>query len=886
MSIKAMSDYVFYAKYAKYNRDKKRRETWSETVDRVFKMHHDHLKSFLNNNSLEEELLEYLEFAKLYMRQKRTLGSQRALQFGGDPILKHNEKIYNCSGTYIDRPRVFQEILYILLCGCGSGFSVQKHHIEKLPNIQKHDTTKKPMRWVIDDSIEGWADALGVLMVSYFEGDSIEDFKDLEINHRDIEFDYSKIRPEGAMINGGFSAPGPNGLKQSLEKIKQVIENRLAKGENRLHPIDAYDILMHASDAVLSGGIRRSAAICIFSKDDEEMLNAKTGEWFRDNPQRGRSNNSVALKRDECTKEEFFKIIESIKQFGEPGFYFAEDYESVPNPCCLVGDTKISTNIGSMQLIDLIDRVQRGENIKVLSYNIQTKQLSYEKVVTGKLMRKNAEILEILFDLNSISSGIRCTPDHKIYVMDKGYVQASELKIGDKILNSNLQFDTIESIWIPSYRKDVFDIEVENNHNFFANGILVHNCEISFNCTEPESQETGINFCNLCEINMKKCKTEEDFYSACKAAAIIGTIQASYTNFTYLTDATKKLCRKEALLGVSMTGMMDSPEIAFNPEIQKKGAKIIKKVNKTVAKLIGINPCARATCVKPSGNSSILLGSGSGIHPQYARRYIRRIQANVNEFPLKYFESINPKAVETSVWSNTGTDKVALFTCEVPAGSIIKNQLSAIELLEKVKLTQQNWVEYGTTEELCLKPYLRNNVSNTISVKPEEWNEVAEYLYKNRKYFTGVSLLSVFGDKDLPQTPITTVYTAPEIAKQYGNAAMFASGLIVHAQKAFGEQNLWKACNCVNGLDRIDETNECQVNWINRVKKFADRYFDGDIRRVTYLLKDVDNLKLWCDLNRTTVEIDWSKVEEPDPYVLAIDTTAAASCAGGKCEII
>lgn len=744
MSIKAMSDYVFYSKYAKYNKEKNRRETWNETVDRVFKMHYEHLKLFLNDNSLEEELLEYLDFAKLYMKQKRTLGSQRALQFGGIPILKHNEKIYNCSGTYIDRARVFQEILYILLCGCGSGFSVQKHHIEKLPNIQKHDTTKPPMRWVIDDSIEGWADALGVLMASYFEGDSIEDFKDLEINHRDIEFDYSKIRPEGAMINGGFSAPGPKGLKQSLEKIKQVIENRLAKSENRLHPIDAYDILMHASDAVLSGGIRRSAAICIFSKDDEEMLNAKTGEWFRDNPQRGRSNNSVALKRDECTKEEFFKIIESIKQFGEPGFYFAEDYESVPNPCC----------------------------------------------------------------------------------------------------------------------------------------------EISFNCTEPESQETGINFCNLCEINMKKCKTEEDFYSACKAAAIIGTIQASYTNFTYLTDATKKLCRKEALLGVSMTGMMDSPEIAFNPEIQKKGAKIIKKVNKTVAKLIGINPAARTTCVKPSGNSSILLGSGSGIHPQYARRYIRRIQANVNEFPLKHYQKINPKAIENSVWSNTGTDKVVMFTCEVPAGSIIKNQLSAIELLEKVKLTQQNWVEYGTTEELCLKPYLRNNVSNTISVKPEEWDEVAEYLYKNRKYFTGVSLLSVFGDKDLPQTPITTVYTASEIAKQYGNASMFASGLIVHAQKAFGLQNLWKACNCVNGLDRIDETNECQSSWIKRIKKFADRYFDGDIKRVTYLLKDVDNLKLWCDLNRTTIEIDWSNVEEPNPYVLAIDTTAAAACAGGKCEIV
>lgn len=740
MSIKEMSNYVFYSKYAKYDKDKHRRETWSETVNRVFAMHRTHLESMFPSGKIPEQIQDYLDLAQLYVKQKRVLGSQRALQFGGEPILKHNEKLFNCSAVYIDRVRAFQEVLYVLLCGCGVGFSVQKHHVAKLPNIAKRDKGK--CRWVIEDSIEGWADALGVLMSSYFTSGQTGEF-DESIVGKVIEFDYSKIRPEGSLISGGFLAPGPKGLKSSLEKIAKVIDSRLDKGDNKLLPIDVYDILMYSADAVLSGGVRRSACIALFSKDDTDMLNAKTGDWFIKNPQRGRSNNSVVIKRDECNREEFSKIINAIKQFGEPGFIFVDNYETLVNPCV----------------------------------------------------------------------------------------------------------------------------------------------EISFNCHDSITGETGFSFCNLCEINMKKCKTEEDFFSACKVAAFVGTIQASYNSFSYLTEATENIVKQEALIGVSMTGMMDSPDISFNPEIQRKGAKIIKKINAEIAELIGINTAARCTCVKPSGSASLVIGSASGIHPHHARRYLRRIQANIHEFPLQHFERINPFAVETSIWSNTGTDKVVVFPCEVPVGSVIKNQLSAIDLLEKVKLTQQNWVEYGTRVEQCISPDLRHNVSNTINVKPEEWEAVADFLYKNRKYFTGVSLLSVFGDKDLPQTPLTTIYTADEIAKQYGNASMMASGLIVHAHKAF-DDNLWRACNCALGTEPYDTNNECQKTWIKRVNKFADRYFNGDVRRVTYLLKDVDNLKFWLDLNRQFKPIDWSLVNEPNPYALAIDTTAAAACAGGKCEVI
>lgn len=1019
-----MADYVFYAKYAKYNTQKGRRETWVETIDRVFKMHSDHLKKILNTETLDEELLDYMDMAKLYMRQKRVLGSQRALQFGGDPILKHSEKIFNCSALYIDKARSFQEVLYILLCGCGSGFSVQKHHIAKLPNIKKHEPGK-PVRWVINDSIEGWADALGVLMQSYFEDPlAIKDFKDCGNLRTGIEFDFSHIRPEGAIINGGFIAPGPKGLQQALIKIQDVIERRLANNENRLHPIDAYDILMHSSDAVLSGGVRRAACIALFSKDDDEMMKAKTGEWLRDNPQRGRSNNSVIINRNQCTKDEFKEIIENIKQFGEPGFVFVNDFETLVNPCLpswstlltsdglrelkdiKVGDeiwsktgwTKVvkkwstgikdvwsyQTSAGTLYCTENHRLLQNGEKVEakncksidafcygpelindvdiqyfldgicigsftpniddngymnvlltedqvtelsdvverypelfhktksscVNEYTIKTSLVPLEfydpgsseipsRIVTASIKNVNSFMQGYYFINSKAKSSITALSKAncnclQMMLSAMGVLSTSKLtKVKDVDIytidirpqsESSDTFDILEKSKVST--EEVFDITVDNNsHTFWCNGFDISNCcEISFNCHDAITNETGVSFCNLCEINIKKCKTEEDFYSACKAAAVIGTIQASYTDFSYLSEATKNIVKKESLLGVSMTGMMDSPEIAFDPAIQRKGSKIIKKINEQVAKLININPCARATCVKPSGSASLLLGSSSGIHPQYARRYIRRIQANVNEFPLKYFESKNPLAVETSVWSNTGTDKNIMFTCDVPAGSITKNQLSAIELLEKVKLTQQNWVEAGTTPERSITSYLRHNVSNTISVKPEEWEDVTNYLYNNKNYFTGVSLLSVFGDKDFPQAPITAIYTAPEIAKQYGNAAMFASGLIVHAQEAFNN-NLWKACNCANGLDSHDKDNPNQCKWMERIDKFAKRYFDGDIKRATYLLKDVDNLKLWTDLNRTTIDVDWSEVKEEDPYMLAINTTTAAACAGGKCEL-
>lgn len=769
MSIKALSDYTYYSRYARYRKEEKRRETWEEAVARVFEMHRTKYAKQIAENP---ELDQLITFAQSMQTKKRVLAAQRSLQFAGEPIFKHELKMYNCLTTHIDRTRVFQEIMYSLLCGCGVGFSVQKQHVSNLPRIKKIDPKIPSGTWLVEDSIEGWADAVGILMASYFETST--DFE--EHIGRKIYFDFSQIRPEGALIAGQFKAPGPNGLRTSLEKVRKVIEARLDSEAfktdefaGKLRPIDAYDVIMHISDAVLSGGVRRSATLCLFSHTDKEMINAKIGDWFITNPQRGRSNNSAALLKGHVTPEEFHELMMSAKDFGEPGFIWVDDLDTVYNPC--------------------------------------------------------VEIAMIPKTIDGVS---------------------------------------------------------------------------------------GFQGCNLTEINGKYCDTKEKFLKACEASAIIGTLQAGYTDFKYLSPASKEIFDYEALLGCSITGMMDNPDIIFDPEIQQAGAKFVLETNAKVAAMIGIKPCARGTCVKPAGSTSSTLGTASGCHPHHARRYIRRVQANKTEFCLQETMRINPAAVEESVWSVNKTDMVISFLCEVPPGAIIKNQLTAIDLLEKVKLTQNNWVEYGTRPECSIKPCLRHNVSNTITVKPDEWEDVENFIYNNQKRFAGISLLPASGDLDYAQAPFATVLTPSELVREYGDASVFASGLIVDGLHAF-EDNLWRACdtvlgygenlsvepslpviedeNCVEQFDsyisavrELDKHNR-KVDWVRRVNQFAARYFEDDVRRATYCMKHVSLWKTWCDLKREYKEIDWTQVVEEHETHVKADTLGSQACAGGACLI-
>ena len=725
-----LSETKFYDGYSRFKDEENNYETWDEAVDRVLEMHEKNYSNKLN------KLQSYIEEARLAYKEKRVLGAQRALQFGGDQLMKHQMRMYNCTSSYADRPEFFGEYFYILLCGAGAGFSVQNHHVAKLPKI--HQRTKQAKGYIVEDSIEGWASALDVLMSSYFVGGG----KHPDYEGRRVFFDLSQIRPKGAKISGGFKAPGPEGLRRTLDKIEHMLQGLVmdTKEPIDMRPITVYDIAMHAADAVLSGGVRRSATICLFSPEDDEMMTAKTGNWFMDNPQRGRSNNSAVIVRDEATPEMFRKIMESVKSFGEPGFYFTTSKEHTTNPCVEIG-------------------------------------------------------------------------------------------------------------MFPQYKG-----------------------------------KSGWQGCNLTEINGGMCSSEESFLQACRAAAILGTMQAGYTDFKFISDTSKKIFDREALLGVSITGWMNNPKILFDEKILKKGANIVKKVNKEVASIIGINPAARTTCVKPSGNASVLLQTASGIHAEHSPMYIRNIQMNKESEITQAIAKSNPFMVEESVWSAGGTDVVVSFPIVPKRGSLFKDNLHGVKHLELVKKAQKYWVVAGTNEDLCADKGIHHNVSNTIIV--DDWDEVEKYVYKNRYSFSGISFLSPTGDKDYNQAPNTQVIDAEQMVAKYDQGAIFASGMVVDALKVY--DNLWTACATAMGMGEDlsveSSENSAKKDWVRRFERFAQNYLDGDMKKTEYCLKDAYLLHKWEKIQSNLKPVEW-KTDLTEKVFTDVDTLAASACAGGACEI-
>lgn len=727
-----LSNSKFYMGYSRWVEETGKYETWAESVSRVMNMHRQKYASVMT-----PRLEAFINEAESAYKDQLVLGAQRALQFGGEQLFKHEARMYNCSVSHCDRESFFNEAMYLLLCGCGVGFSVQKQHIDQLPKIERRSSSDA-MVFQVPDSIEGWADAFAVLLSSYFETGGVYP----EYKGKQVHFDFSLIRPKGALISGGFKAPGPDSLRNALVKCEELIEKSLSEGHNKIRPIVAYDFVMHMSDAVLAGGVRRSATICLFSKDDQEMLKAKTGNWFVENPQRGRSNNSVVLKRGELSRDEWAAIMKSVKDFGEPGFIFVDNEEFAYNPCVEIG--------------------------------------MLPKTIDGR---------------------------------------------------------------------------------------------------------SGFQFCNLTEINGGKCISKEALMQACRAGAILGTLQAGYTNFKYLSPETKEITEREALIGVSITGWMNNPDILFDESTLKQGAELVRAVNKEVASLIGVNPAARTTCAKPSGNASVLLGTASGIHGEHAPMYFRNVQMNIDDPVAQLILETNPKMVEKSIWSANGTDFVVSFPVVSKEGSIYKSDLMGVKQLEFVKKAQQHWVENGTNIELCVDKNLRHNISNTISV--DDWDAVEQYIYDNRQWFAGISLLSAYGDKGYAQAPFTEVFTAEQILKEYGEASMFASGLVVDGLSAFND-NLWQACDTALGFGLTlseDEAHDLlKRDWVRRFKKFADTFFSGDMIRTSFCLKDVFNLHKWVSIQNDLTDIDFAASLSQNKFVDA-DTLGSQACAGGVCDL-
>jgi len=461
------------------------------------------------------QLKNEIEDAYKLVYDKKVLPSMRSLQFAGRPIELNNSRIFNCSFLPIDDMRAFSEIMFLLLSGCGVGYSVQTHHVDKLPEITIPVKTK---RYLVGDSIEGWADAVRMLCKAYFTGGALP------------IFDFRDIRPKGAqLITVGGKAPGPEPLKEVLFQLQKIFDRK--KNGEKLTSLEAHDMACHIADAVLSGGIRRAALISLFDLDDEDMLTCKFGEWWEQNPQRGRANNSAMILRHKITEEEFFKLWKKIElsNSGEPGIYLSNDKEWGTNPCC----------------------------------------------------------------------------------------------------------------------------------------------EIALR---------PFQFCNLCDVNVSNIESQEDLTARVRVGAFIGPLQAAYTDFLYLRDIWRKTTEKDALLGVGMTGIGSGVILDYD---LKKAADLAKDENSRVSGLIGINKAARVTTVKPSGTSSLVLGTSSGVHAWHNDHYIRTIRVGKNEAIYTHLAINHPELIEDDFFKPT-IQAVISVPQSAPEGSILRTE-NVMDMLERVK---------------------------------------------------------------------------------------------------------------------------------------------------------------------------------------------------------
>lgn len=556
---KILSDITVFNKYAKYDEAKGRRETWVELVTRNMNMHLDKYPD------LSTEIVN----AYQYVYDKKVLPSMRSLQFSGRPIELAHNRIYNCAYLPISHIDAFSELMFLLLGGTGAGYSIQAQHVDELPMVQ--GTHGGSRRFLVGDSIEGWADSIKVLVEAYFLG------------KQRPEFDVRDIREKGAaLVTTGGKAPGPEPLRVCLNKLEELLLTRVGQP---VRPLDAHDMCCIIADAVLAGGIRRAALIALFDRNDTEMLNCKSGEWWVDTPYRGRANNSAMLPRGEVTQAEFMDLMGRVEDSGcgEPGVYWSSNTDWGTNPCC----------------------------------------------------------------------------------------------------------------------------------------------EIALR---------PFQFCNLCEVNASDVTSQEDLNNRARAASLIGTLQAGYTDFHYLRKEWKETTEMDALIGVGMTGIGSGATATLN---LVEAAECVILENRRVAKLLDINTAARTTTVKPSGTSSLVCGSASGIHAWHNDYYIRRMRLGKNEALYQYLVENIPALVEDDVFVPNGA--VASFPQQAPKDAILRHEAPA-ELLERVRRFNLEWVRSGH-----ITGDNTHNVSCTISVKDNEWKEIATWMWENRNDYNGISVLPYNG---------------------------------------------------------------------------------------------------------------------------------------------
>lgn len=618
-AVSLLSDITVFNKYAKFLTGLSRRETYLEIAERNRDMHK------VKYPELRKRIDEIYQD---YVFTKKTLPSMRSMQFGGRPILMAENRIFNCAYCPAELTKFFSELMFLLLGGTGVGYSVQKRHINQLPKIKAPESDQE-YKFQIQDSIIGWADAVKVVAKAFFNAGTLP------------IFDYRDIREKGTeLVTTGGKAPGPEPLKKCIEGIIRIFRQAIGR---KLTALEVHDIACLIADSVRSGGIRRAAMICLFDRDDEDMINCKsmvdvdweiiptdlgkpirvkwkndygvvgalelsneefrklitTGKlpWYEVYPERARSNNSAVLPRNKVTEEEFRTLMQRIEASGsgEPGVYWTNNEDWGTNPCCEIG--------------------------------------------------------------------------------------------------------------LRPYQ-----------------------------------------MCNLTTINVGAIESQEDFNLAAGAAAFLGTLQAGYTDFHYLNPKWRIACEKEALLGVSMTGIASGNIDHLD---KAEAAAFAAQVNETLAKEIGINKAARITAVKPEGTSSLVLGTSSGIHAWHAPYYIRRMRAGKDEALAQYLMQAIPGLVEDDV---TDPNQVVLsFPQKAPDNAITRDE-SMLNLLERVKAVSEDWIEPGHRSGDN-----RHNVSCTISVKDGEWGILTDWMWANRDQYNGIAVMPYFGSAAYPQMPFEEI---------------------------------------------------------------------------------------------------------------------------------
>ena len=911
----ALSEYIDASKYCKWREDLGRREDWADAITRNREMH------ILRYPSMAAEIAEaYEEF----VYPKIVTPSMRSVQFGGRAIEVNHARMYNCSFTLCDRPRFFCELFFLLLSGCGVGYSIQRHHVRRLPALQKPN--RRRIEWFeVPDTVEGWAQSVDALVGSYVKGGHY------------LEFIYTGVRTEGTpLVTSGGKAPGHVPLKIALEALRAILDAAVGR---QLRPIECHDICCFLALAVLSGGIRRSSLIALFSPDDVEMREAKSIKNYRHTPgkqkntHRAMANNSAVFVRGKADKALFEEMFTGMKDFGEPGVFWTNHPDHGGNPCgeigldavlrlmgqnpqtgigfCVSGDTQLILKQGRTRIENCI-----GEEVEI--WNGKT-----WKAVTPFKTGEGRNLYRVTL---SDGSHLDCTENHKwlvktrfgrayqevetmnlmyckpLYaihtpppavVMEGGIDEPSAYEYGyvlgdgtihtrrgagpnaptadlygvdtDLPLKAQLSrewhtqrgtfvrrvvFKGLERRFAASLKYDeglpdeIFSWDRDSLKAFIAGwmdadgtqteyGFRIYGREdklrdlqmlltklgmySSVNLMQRAGEETNLGIrkhavwyvqvsspkdlwshrlewkrrddtpakgkwqvvksvkklpgrhttycleepeqhtclfgnvitkqCNLTELNAMKIKSVEHFYRAAKVAAMIGTLQAGYTDFPFLGSITEQIVRRDALLGVGITGIMNNP-IVRNPAFQREAAQRINAENVRVASLIGINPAARTTTVKPAGTSTLSHGfDAPGHHTAEARRSFRLVTANPLEPAFLKFKEVNPHMCE----EKENGDWVITFPVEVPSEALVKEDVHGVEFMDAVFSTYEHWVKPGTVDT-AYSPGLTHNVSCTIPVKKDDWAAVCEHAWKNRECISAMAF-SAYEIKNHPHLP-------------------------------------------------------------------------------------------------------------------------------------